>query len=167
MIKLSIQQMITIFLFFLFGSVMIDSLLRKINQIERSSNRVSFRERPEFIFYNDMPYRYPRRSIDINLPQINVSAPPTTAPTTAPDTSGDEALARSIARSLDGEIGTEEFHRRRRESRDESGSDDATATSDGGPEIVGGIRRKRRDREGFTNNIEGYSGSSSLMGSPF
>ena len=162
MIKLSIQQMTAIFLFFLFGSVMIDSLLRKINQIERSSNnRVAFRERPEFIFYDDMPsYRYPRRSIDINLPQINVSAPPTTAPTTAPDTSGDEDLARSIARSLGGEFGTKDFGG----GSGAAGSGAATTTA-GGPAIVGGVLRKGRNREGFTNNIEGYSGSSSLMGS--
>ena len=163
MIKISFEQIIAVVIFFLFGSV----LFSKLNHIERSDNRVVFRERPEFIFYDNMSYRYPRRSIDINLPQINVSAPPTITPTTAPDMSEDEALARGIARSLDGEIGTKEFHRRRRESRDESGSGDATATA-GGPEIVGGIRRKRRNREGFTNNVEGYMNpSSSLMGSPF
>ena len=168
MIKFSFQQMIAIFLFFLFGSVIFGISLRKLNQIERGNNRVAFRERPEFIFYDDVPYRYPRRSIDINLPQINVPPPPTTAPTTAPitapttesDTYGDEALARGIARSLDGEIGTKEFHRLQRESRDGSGSGDS------GPAIVGGVFRRRR--EGFTNNIEGYMNPSSpLSGSPF
>ena len=158
MIKFSVQQIVAILMFFLFGSVIFGILLRKINQIERGVKpRVEFRERPEFIFYDDV-YRYPRRSIDINLPQINVSAPPTTAPTNEPDTSGDEALARGIARSLGGEFGTRDFR----------GSGSSAGGADGsGPAIVGGVLRRRR-REGFTNNIEGYMNPSSpLSGSPF
>ena len=116
MIKFSVQQIVAIFMFFLFGSVIFGTLLKKLNQIERSSNnRVVFRERPEFIFYDDMPYRYPRRSIDINFRGVNVPTTPTIANPTAPDTSGDEALARGIARSLGGEFGTRDFRRQRRE----------------------------------------------------
>ena len=161
MIKFSVQQIVAILMFFLFGSVIFGTLLKKLNQIERGVKpRVEFRERPEFIFYDDIPYRYPRRSIDINLGGINIPAPPTTAPTpsTSPDTSGDEALARGIARSLGGEFGTRDFRG--------SGSP-AGGADDSGPAIVGGVLRRRR-REGFTNNIEGYMNPSSpLSGSPF
>ena len=162
MIKFSVQQIVAIFMFFLFGSVIFGTLLKKLNQIARSSNnRVAFRERPEFIFYDDdIHYRYPRRNIDINLGGINVSAPPTTAPTpssTTPDTSNDEAIARALARDLGGEFGTRDFR----------GSGSPAGDADGsGPAIVGGVLRRRR-REGFTNNIEGYSSSSPLIGSPF
>ena len=149
MIKFSVQQIIAIFMFFLFGSVIFGILLRKINQIERSDNRVVFRERPEFIFYDDI-YRYPRRSIDINLPQINISAPPTTAPTNEPDTSGDEALARALQEEYD------------RESRGESGDG-----SGGGGDWRPLRHRMRGFRDGEIVNIEPYTNySQSLMGSP-
>ena len=157
-------------MFFLFGSVIFGILLRKINQIERSDNRVVFRERPEFIYYDDIPsYRYPRRSIDINFPpQINFSAPPTTAPTNEPDTSGDEALARALQEEYD------------RESRGESGGGSGGGGGGSGGGIGGGSgggggddwrplrHRMRGFRDGEIVNIEPYTNySQSLMGSPF
>lgn len=159
MIRFSVQQMIAIFMFFLFASVIFGILLRKLNQIERGNNRVAFRERPEFIFYDDV-YRYPRRNIDINLPQINVSAPPTTGPTpsTTPDTSNDEAIARALQEEYDRET--------RRGLGGGSGAGGSGASGSGGGRRVirGGILGRE---EGFTNNIEGYMNSSSpLSGSP-
>ena len=153
MIKFSVQQIVAIFMFFLFGSVIFGILLRKINQIE-SDNRVVFRKRPEFIFYDDMPYRYPRRSIDVNFRGINVPTPPTTAPTTAEDTSSDEALARALQ---------EEYDRERQEV-----PDGGSGGSDGDDDWQPFYRRQRGfSPDGAIVDIEPYTNfPSSLMGSP-
>jgi hypothetical protein len=168
--KISSNMMIAIFLF---GSVIIGILINKLQGNNKTENRVIFRERPNYIFYDDLPYRYPRRSIDINLRGVNIPTPPTTTtpttttPTTLPittahDTSDDEAIARDLARDLGGEFGTRDF-------RVASASGGGGADGSGGPAIVGGIYRGRRGRrEGFTNNIEPYMNSpSTLTGSPY
>ena len=123
-----------------------------------------------------MPYRYPRRNIDINLGVINIPASPivgpttspivgpttahivgpTTAPTTAPDTSGDEALARSISRSLGGEFGTRDFR--------------GSGSSGGGGDDWVPLRHRMRgfSPDGNIISIEPYMNSpSTLTGSPF
>ena len=172
MIKFSFQQMIAIFLFFLFGSVIFGISLRKLNQIERGNNRVAFRERPEFIFYDDISYRYPRRSIDINLPQINVSAPPTTASTpssTTPDTSNDEAIAIALQEEFDresrGGSGGGSGSGNPRRGRGMAYVEGGQGVAPGQPGYRGGIHTLN---EPFTNNIEGYMNPSSpLSGSPF
>jgi len=92
-------------MFFLFGSVLFGILLRKLNNIERSSGSVNYRTFPSYSFNEDMPYRLPRRSIDVNFRGIDTSTPTRTS--TPPP--GDEDLARGIARSLGGEYGTRHF----------------------------------------------------------
>ena len=68
------NHMIAIFMLFLFGSIIFGTLLRKLNLIQKDSPKVVFRDRPEFILYDDMPYRYPRRSIDINFRGVDTSS---------------------------------------------------------------------------------------------
>lgn len=162
--KISSNMMIAIFLF---GSVIIGILLNKLQGNNKTENRVIFRERPNYIFYDDLPYRYPRRSIDINLRGVNIPTPPTTTTpttttpttlpiTTAPDTSNDEAIARALARDLGGEFGTRDFR--------------VASASGGGGDDWAPLRNRMRgfSPDGGIVSIEPYMNSpSTLTGSPY
>lgn len=98
--NINFQNMVAIFLVFLFVSVLFSILLKKINKIE-NNERIVYKDRPNhffyndipnyipnYIFYDDTPYMFPRRSIDINV--INKS-----------DTSNDEKIARELQSEYD------------------------------------------------------------------
>ena len=96
--KFNVQQIIAIFMFFLFASVLFGVILRKLNNIQRRSGSIN-RSTPNYIFHDDTPYTYPHRTIDVNFRGVDTS--PSRSPTRwTPDTSGDADLAMAIAMSL-------------------------------------------------------------------
>ena len=150
-------------MFFLFGSVLFGILLRKLNNIERSSGSVNYRTFPSYSFNEDMPYRLPRRSIDVNFRGIDTSTPTRTS--TPPP--GDEDLARGIARSLGGEYGTRHFTSQgARGARGGGGArgpgmahvEGGQGVALGQPGYVGGIHGIRGSVEPYVN-YENFSGA--------